>query len=110
MRILIAEDEKTLNGTVKGAIYENLIAEELEKNRHVLFYYKKNEGEQKIEFLIEKDSRILPVEVKAKRGATYSLNQFIDKFHPGTAYKLIDGNIGRDGEKLTIPHYLIMFL
>ena len=102
--------EKTLNGTVKGAIYENLIAEELEKNRHVLFYYKKNEGEQEIEFLIEKDSRILPVEVKAKGGATYSLNQFIDKFHPGTAYKLIDGNIGRDGEKLTIPHYLIMFL
>ena len=102
--------DKTLSGTVKGAIYENLIADLLVKNGHTLFYYKKGESEQEIEFLIEKDAHIIPIEVKAKRGATYSLNQFIDRYHPGTAYKLVDGNIGREGEKLTLPHYFIMFL
>ena len=102
--------DKTLAGTVKGAIYENLVAELLVKNGHDLFYYRKGEGEQEIEFLIEKDSRIMPIEVKAKRGTTFSLNQFIDKYHPGTAYKLVDGNIGREGEKLMLPHYFIMFL
>ena len=102
--------DRLLSGAVKGAIYENLIAEQLVKNGYGLFYYKKGESEQEIEFLIENDSRVIPVEVKAGRGSTYSLNRFIEKNHPGTAYKLIDGNIGRDGEKLTIPHYLVMFL
>lgn len=100
----------TLTGSVKGAIYENIIAEQLVKKGRVLYYYKKGESEQEIEFLVEKDTRILPLEVKSKRGATFSLNGFIERYHPGTAYKLIDGNIGRDGEKLTLPHYMIMFL
>ena len=102
--------DKSLSGTVKGAIYENLIAEQLYKNGHSLFYYKKGESEQEIEFLIERETHILPIEVKAKKGATISLNYFIDKYHPGTAYKLIDGNIGREGEKLTLPQYFAMFL
>ena len=101
---------KSLDSTVKGAIYENLIAEQLVKNGHKLFYYKKGESEQEIEFLIDRDAVIIPVEVKAKNGASYSLNQFIKEYHPGTGYKLVDGNIGREGEKLTIPHYLVMFL
>ena len=101
---------KSLDSTVKGAIYENLIAEQLVKNGHKLFCYKKGESEQEIEFLIDRDAVIIPVEVKAKNGASYSLNQFIKKYHPGTGYKLVDGNIGREGEKLTIPHYLVMFL
>ena len=63
-----------------------------------------------IEFLISKDGNVYPVEVKARRGSTVSLNRYISKFHPVTAYKLIDGNVGREGEKLTIPHYFAAFL
>ena len=62
--------EKTLNGTVKGAIYENLIAEELEKNGHVLFYYKKNEGEQEILF---KRNKVFKVIKKEKIGNEYHI-------------------------------------
>ena len=71
--------DRLLSGAVKGAIYENLIAEQLVKNGYGLFYYKKGESEQEIEFLIENDSRVIPVEVKAGRGSTYSLNRFIEK-------------------------------
>ncbi len=31
-------------------------------------------------------------------------------FKPSVAYKFIDGNVGGAGVKLSIPHYMIMFL
>lgn len=99
-----------LEGEIKGGIYENLIADILLKKGYPLFYYKEEESEKEIEFLIYKDGEVRPIEVKAKRGKTISLNSFIEKYKPKTAYKLIEGNIGRDGAKLTLPHYFAAFL
>lgn len=63
-----------------------------------------------IEFLIEKNGEVLPVEVKAGNDTTASLNYFIKKWKPSIAYKFIKGNIGINSSKKTIPHYMIMFL
>ena len=101
--------ENTIKGNAKGGIYENVISELLVKNGYSLFYYKPDEA-NKIEFLIEKNGEVVPVEVKAGNTITKSLNRFIDKNKPSIAYKIIDGNIGIDGNKLTIPHYMVMFL
>ena len=80
------------------------------QNGHNLYYYKPMENNQEIEFLIEKNGKIRPIEVKARNGATVSLNSFIENFHPEIAYKFIEGNIGRMGNKLSLPHYFAMFL
>lgn len=100
----------TLKGNAKGGIYENLIAETLVKRGYTLHYYKKNDSTMEIEFVIEKDGEVLPVEVKASNGATVSLNSFIEEYSPSISYKLIDGNVGFDGKKLSIPHYMAMFI
>ena len=63
-----------------------------------------------IEFLIEKNGEVLPVEVKASNAASVSLNNFIEDYAPSKAIKLIEGNLGVSGTKLTIPHYMVMFL
>ena len=63
-----------------------------------------------MEFLIEKDGDVVPIEVKAKNSATVSLNNFIDDYKPKTAYKFISGNVGRTGSKLSLPHYMAIFL
>lgn len=63
-----------------------------------------------LEFLIEKNGEVIPVEVKAGNTATKSLNRFIEKYKPTVAYKIVDGNVGVNENKLTIPHYMVMFL
>ncbi len=99
-----------LKGPVKGGIYENLIASQLAQKNDTLYYYKPDENDQEIEFVITRDAQVIPIEVKSKRGETKSLNEFIASRHPPVAYKLIDGNIGRVDNKITLPHYMIMFI
>lgn len=99
----------TIKGNAKGGIYENIIAESLVKRGYKLYYFKPDDNHE-IEFLIEKDGEVVPVEVKAGNTATVSLNNFIKDFKPTKAYKLISGNIGENESKLSLPHYMVMFL
>lgn len=65
---------------------------------------------QEIEFLFAQDGAVIPVEVKSKRGATVSLNNFMTEFEPPYAYKLTAGNVGVSGTKITLPLYMAMFI
>ena len=100
----------TLSGAAKGGIYENLIFDILIKKGKKLNYYKNQNNTQEIEFLYENESGVIPIEVKSSRGQTISLNEFIKDYNPQIAYKLITGNIGLTGKKLTLPLYMAMFL
>ena len=102
--------ENTLKGPAKGGIYENLIADILLKKSKPLNYYKPNESRQEIEFLLTERGKIIPLEVKSKNGKTLSLDEFIKRFDPPYALKLVSGNIGVNDGKVTLPHYMAMFL
>jgi predicted AAA+ superfamily ATPase len=106
----VALVKDTLTGPVKGGIYENLVFDMLTKRGIPLHYYKNDSNSQEIEFLYTKDGAVVPVEVKAKRGQTISLNRFIEQYAPPFAYKLGSGNLGVDGVKVTLPLYMAMFL
>ena len=69
--------ENTIKGNAKGGIYENIIAEMLVKKGHKLYYYKPDDSNE-LEFLIEKNASVIPIEVKAGNTATKSLNRFIE--------------------------------
>ena len=99
-----------LSGPAKGGIYENLVFDILNKKHIEMHYYRSDEGKQEIEFIFEKCGAVIPVEVKSTRGKTISLNNYISKYSPPIAYKLIDGNLGIDGKKLTLPHYMAQFI
>ena len=86
-----------------------IIAETLVKNGYALYYYKPDDSNE-LEFLIEKNGEVVPVEVKAGNTATKSLNRFIEAYKPSAAYKIVDGNVGVSDVKLTVPHYMAMFL
>ena len=100
----------TLTGPAKGGIYENLVFDMLIKRGIVPNYYKNEKNTQEIEFLFAQNGAVIPVEVKSKRGATVSLNNFIEEFAPPYAYKLIAGNVGVSGTKITMPLYMAMFI
>ena len=99
----------TLKGFAKGGIYENFVAETLVKNGYTLHYYRQGDSSE-LEFIIEKDGEVIPIEVKAGNAATKSLDSFINDFEPSVAFKLIGGNVGTSEKKFTIPHFLAMFI
>lgn len=100
----------TIKGNVKGGIYENVIGEQLIKNGFKLHYFKQTNNTKEIEFLIEKNGEVLPIEVKAGNNQTVSLNAFNAKYNPSISYKLISGNLGIVENKKTIPHYMSIFI
>lgn len=67
-------------------------------------------GNREIEFLGERDASVVPVDVKASRGSTVSLDEVLGRGDAKIGYKLIDGNVGKEGKKVTLPLYLAMFL
>lgn len=99
----------TLKGNGKGALYENVIASELVRKGYSLHYYRPDDDHE-LEFLIEKDGEVLPIEVKAGNSSSITLNDFLKRYQPKIGYKLIEGNVGFDQGKLTIPHYMILFI
>ncbi len=105
-----ALQRNTLKGPAKGGIYENLVFDMLSKRGCTLHYYKRVDSTREIEFLLERDGGVVPVEVKSSRGSTPSLNAYIEDFTPRVAYKLIDGNLGAVGCKVTLPQFMAMFL
>lgn len=100
----------TMQGNAKGGLYENIIGELLEKNGYSLHYFRNSNNTQELEFMIEKDGEVIPIEVKAGNTSTISLNNYIKTYHPSRAYKLVDGNIGISNGRITLPHYMVMFL
>lgn len=99
-----------LQGPMKGGIYENMVADILVKAGRDLHYWINDKGNIEIEFLLEKDASVVPVEVKAKRGSTASLNKLLEQDNVRYGYKLSAGNIGVTGKKITLPLYMAMFL
>lgn len=100
----------TLKGNAKGGIYENIISELLLKRGYKLYYYKTQNSSMEIEFVIEKNGEVIPIEVKTGNDSTPSLNSFINKYHPKVSYKFVNGNVGFLDGKKTLPHYMVMFI
>ena len=99
-----------LTGPAKGSDYEALIADIFSKKGYKLYYYKRADSTLEIEFLLEKDAEVVPVEVKAKKGPTKSLNEILKDDNITAGYKLSNRNTGREDKKIILPLYMAMFL
>lgn len=100
----------TLKGSVKGGLYENLVASMLVRRGHPLRYLRDAHDPLEVEFLLEKEGAVVPVEVKASSASTASLNRVLGRDDIAMGYKLTSGNVGVVGKKITLPHYMAMFL
>lgn len=100
----------TLTGPAKGALYESLTADLLAKNECPLYYYKKPNSTLEIEFLLEENASVVPVEVKAKKGTPRSLNELLKSDSIKKGYKFAGNNAGRADKKITLPLFMLPFL
>ncbi len=96
-----------------GAIYEAFIAEELNSHGFSLFYNNdKKRGE--IDFLVEKDQKVIPIEVKSgkdyKRHSALSNLLSNDAFDYDFGYIFCNENTEKKGKAIYLPIYMAMFL
>ena len=100
-------------GVYKGAVYENIVAEALTKMGYDIYYYKKDNSQLEMDFFLRDTDSLIPVEVKAKDGATVSLNTLIDSHtYPDIKYgiKLCNKNIGFNEKFYTFPYFCAFLL
>ena len=101
-RILLDEDIM-----YKGVIAENYVANELTKNGFSLYYWNINQVAE-IDFLIDTDSGVIPIEVKANDNTTSkSLNYYISKYKPNYSIRISTKNFGFDNGIKSIPLYAV---
>ena len=103
--------ENTLSGHTKGGLYECAIADILIKKGYQIYFYKNETTKRELDFLIQKNGRIIPIEVKSGNNRADSLNNLMDKLGIEQSYKFIDGNVGSiEHRVISLPHYMSMFL
>lgn len=107
-------EKNTANLMNLGGLFESFVASELKANGFEPFYYRsKNIGE--IDFLIEKNNKIIPLEVKS--GSDYkkhtSLNKLLASTYSTnltTPYILSTNNLEVNNEITYLPIYMLGFL
>ena len=91
--IVIKNFQKIDNRQDKGSLYENFVASELLKSGIDLKFWR-SKSKAEVDFIIEKDGAVIPVEVKfslIKPKITKSFHSFINSYRPKNAYVLSEG-------------------
>lgn len=89
----------------KGGMTENYVNSQLIFNGHKTYYWMTERGAE-VDFIIQLNGEIIPVEVKsADNTKSKSLNMYIQKNKPEYAIKLSVKNFGFEGGKKTVPLY-----
>ena len=100
-----------LAGNTKGGLYECAIADILYKKGYKLYFYKNETNRKEVDFIIQKSGSVIPIEVKSGNTRATSLNTVFKKWPDiQTAYKFVDGNMGRENNIITAPLYMAMFM
>ena len=107
---------KIINGDTdvnKGAVYENVVAQELTAHGYELYYYNsKKTGE--LDFVIEDRGQVLPIEVKS--GKNYQKHSALVNVLGEKNYNIERGlvfsgnNVSRKDNIIYLPLYMIMCL
>ena len=109
-KLKIVNKEGDIN---KGAVFENVVAQELHAHGYPLYYYNsKKFGE--IDFIVEQNGKSLPIEVKS--GKAYNkhsaLNNLMNAKEYGIeeAFIFTNDNVKIEGKLNYLPIYMVMFL
>lgn len=97
-----------------GALTENYVADALLQNGHVLYYWaadSKNGGQAEVDFLLEQEDQVCPVEVKARENVrSRSLNIFMKRYATSCGIRISGRNFGLKDDILSIPLYSVFCL
>lgn len=89
----------------KGGMAENYVNVQLSINGYETYYWESERGAE-IDFVIQRDGKLIPIEVKsADNTKAKSLKVYMDTYKPAYAIKLSTKNFGCEDNKKTVPLY-----
>lgn len=92
----------------KGAFTECYVNEQLARVQIPVFYYSSNESEVEIDFAVQTESRVIPIEVKAEENVkSKSLKTYIDKYPELKGLRISMLNYVDQGWMENLPLYAI---
>lgn len=96
---------------LSGIFYENFVANELKVKGHGLFYWKGKDSAE-LEFIVESNNKLYPIDVKKNKGSLNSLKKFSDHNKFEFAIKVSRNNYGYTVSQklLTVPFYFVPFM
>lgn len=102
---------KDIENTLAGIFYENYVALEMVARDLKLFYWKGKRSNE-LEFIVEYNNGLVPIDVKKGRSGLNSLDYFSNHNKYEFVIKISNNNIGYNLEKrlLTIPFYYVPFV
>lgn len=101
------------NGINYGAIYENVVAQELTAHGYDLYYYN-NKKRGELDFIINSNGEPLPIEVKS--GKDYSVHKALANIMAMPEYRLkralvvSNENLRQESKIIYLPVYMLMFI
>lgn len=110
VRLGILSNDSSFNN---GGLYENVVVQELCANGYSDLWYYNNKVLGELDFVIEQDNNVLPIEVKS--GKNYFLHSALNNvlsvndYHINEAIVLNNGNLRVDGKIIYMPIYMLIF-
>lgn len=111
LQLKILSGDNTINF---GSVFENYVAQELYAHGFDDLYYFNSKKQGELDFVIEQDSHVVPIEVKSgkdyeRHNALSNVMQNAD-YDIQKAYVLCNDNISVKGRILYLPIYMTMFI
>ena len=96
----------------KGALTEQYVLQQFKCEKlHPVFYWSAEAGTSEIDFIIQIDSRIIPVEVKASENLrAKSLKIYREKYLPEVSIRLSMSDYRKEGWLINLPLYALPVL
>ena len=105
VRILL--EKNSILTEFKGALTEQFVAQQL-KLKHQIYYWSAPNATAEIDFLIQKENNIIPIEVKAEENLkSKSLKVFTDKYKPNTAIRFSMNQYREQDWMENVPLYAV---
>lgn len=101
---------KAIDQIYVGVVIENYIATEIYK-KYEKKLYTYNDNRKEVDFLIERNNKLIPIEVKAaKNTKSKSLNVFMEQNDIDFAYRISEKNFCMQNDIKSIPHYAVFLI
>jgi predicted AAA+ superfamily ATPase len=92
----------------KGAMAEQFVLQELKPKNLPVCYWSNNTGNAEVDFVIQREDKIIPIEVKSGENAkAKSLKVYMEKYAPEIAVRASLLNYSKRGNLIDVPLYAI---
>ncbi len=95
------------DNTFLGGLTENYVAQAFAAKGYKLYYWK-NDNTAEVDFVLQLDNKIIPIEVKkGKRTKSVSMNIFMKKYNCHYAIRISQKNFGNNNGIISVPLYAV---